>query len=361
MGVHYFYGRMLHLFDINKRLESHLTEILFRRTYAKKYLSSEAVYGVIKFSRSLSGGRFETVWLAQVGPDWKIPDPIRAIVERRPRDAFYLYRGGVSDFSVGHISLEIRKVCHGAAIVKDDGMGAEIRKKINNKIDEINRRDSKAGCNINSGYNISHYIPAFSDEELSDLYLSRCMMNYGLSYPTDVDAIDVGAQGEFRIFEFKRKDPSGGYYKPSPFIKVVDYKRRWKDISGKIKPFAGRGEVLEVLQDSIPCVPVVERCFGLDLYSHVGTVMDTVFYGGSYNYVIWNRSPCGIENLIDADLQPVGGFDLLECRALNLRNFCGFNFTEAIKSGSVHEKNISGRPRMQLMIKLSDFSKVQLS
>lgn len=96
----------------------------------------------------------------------------------------------------------------------------------------------------------------------------------------------------------------------------------------------------------------------MDFYSHTRTVIDCVFKGIEYVYIIWNRSPSSIEKLVSHNLEPKDGFYL--CSAvIDINSFCGFNYTDVSDNGSIHRRHGKNRKaRFQNMIAADLFKPV---
>ncbi|KTG18926.1 hypothetical protein AUR67_17380 [Pseudoalteromonas sp. XI10] len=158
---------------------------------------------------------------------------------------------------------------------------------------------------------------------LKSLLAQRVLMNKGLKFPVDIDAIEI--KNDLLIFhEFKRKDPCRGRVRKahspvnSRFLNHAEY---------EIKNNRLDNSKLEIAHDT--------RFYGLDK-SHIGNLEYCFENQIDYVYTIWDSSEISKYPRLDELFTPNDGpkkQPKIVSRKLSLSDFNHFTYTEGNESG----------------------------
>lgn len=200
-----FLSDMLHRFDEGKRLESILTEEVFKRKYGLVNLSEEASYGWMKSAHDKGYG---SDWYLCLSNGSRIPWSTKQLMRKykNSEDRFFVIHSssiddfsGEVDFKVYGLELKGEKL----EACEDADISSCLVNKINEKIRKLR------GKSVNNW--IYPYLCRLSDHEIANIYIGRCLMDFALKFPKDIDAIDV-KDNKVVFYEFKRKDSATSYY-----------------------------------------------------------------------------------------------------------------------------------------------------
>lgn len=187
-----------------------------------------------------------------------------------------------------------------------------------------------------------------SQHSLERLFSTRCLMNFGGLYLTDIDALGITEDNELELIEFKRKDPTRGVqYTPLP---IVDSWAQIHEFLARADFHACKNEKrLEELRNDGRWNEELIPSFGLD-GSHVRTLRLCIAAGIRYQYVIWHSSIKSLSNLLSADFKPLVDVHL-QTRYMTENCFIGVSWTTGEDSGEYSDKI-----RFQGMTPLSAFT-----
>jgi len=351
-------SEMLHRMDAGKRLEAIVTELVFRRTYGYSELSPAATYGWMTTDSSCAERR------KKFGRDWyicaksvnEIASCTSALINAFERKdyRFFLVTDIVIHNSAGTVEFRVLKLENnegGVQAYLDKAITADLMEKVNARVRRVH------GQAAISTWSILPYLQHVESDELLSLYTSRCLMDFGLDFPTDIDAVDVSS-GKLIVYEFKRKDPSDSYYMPNSHVSLPSYGKYFENVKKSLLNNQGnstRNDTHSELITNHNATFYEMQCYGLDYRSHVKNFITCNFNGVVYRYVIWNRSQDPIPEMVAPNLFPLGSFILMQAD-LKPASFAGFNFTEPRKSGDVQKKRIT---RFQCMVPKSHFTPAQ--
>lgn len=277
---------------------------------------------------------------------------IRTIKSRRKDDRFFVLRPKIEQRnSIINISFDAREV-----LIKDATKFIKIyspecrslENSINSKIDR--NLQVLSGISIHGiSESIRDWLVNIDIESIESILASRCLMNFGLDFPKDIDALmysKINKDYSLSIIEYKRKYPTSGPRRIPPFINEKYILSDYLEILNKEISLA---EYTSWKKDTQPC-------FGLDR-SHANNVYFCLNTNINYIYIIWNSNDRNLENLITKELLiKRHTFDNSEIRFLQLQqnSFDGISRTDGKDSGSFTKET-----RFQLMIKMDDFSKAR--
>jgi hypothetical protein len=337
--------RMLHAMDGEKVLQAILTEELFRRTYCAGHLSRHASFGWIVTSK-----RDRTEWYLVLAEGESIPASAVALVQRLP-DSHTAYAVEVIDSGCAKPGLSVRvwslqRCGDGLDQVEERDLSMMFAQQANPHV-----RSLGTGSMPDQAW-LGEYVACLPRETLRVTFARRCIMNYVLQYPKDIDVIEL-RDGQLTFIEFKRKDPARRYYSPPVKLLVKEYGRLFETM--RVPAGAGHEQVRRTIEEA-GCVAREAMCYGLDYRSHVSSVLLCHRLRIGYRYVVWNHPAVPIGQLLDRHLRPVGGINL-ESSEVVLGSFAGFNFNVGKKRGDIHVRHgrANAPPRFQLMIPKSSF------
>jgi hypothetical protein len=208
-------------------------------------------------------------------------------------------------------------------------------------------------------------------DELERLLITRCLMNFGGLYLTDIDAVGRTAEGQLEFIEFKRKDAARGRdaYKaiPAPSAESASWvyleqaaqlRKRFNPLPRELKG-AGKDESSKKIRQAKAdlnrhlaqsgCWQKAAECdcFGLD-ESHARTVQLAAIADMGYRYIIWNSSESDPNKLFTGELLPSEAQDLV-FMLVKPRHFDRITKTVGPDSGTYTSKI-----RFQLLIPVQD-------
>ena len=193
---------------------------------------------------------------------------------------------------------------------------------------------------------ISNWLSHESTRELERLFSTRCLMNFGEQYLTDIDAVGLDDDGELEIIEFKRKDPAKGK-KYKPVFNTENPPPSLEQYFSIIDSLESAPENFEIeLNNTRNWEYHRTPSFGLDS-SHLRTLQLCLAAKIRYRYAIWNSSIKKPSELLSFDFEPLNSIDICSCH-LTASCFTGISFTKGKDSGSY-----TPRPRFQLMTRWS--------
>lgn len=343
--------------DGYKRLEGHITELAFQKAYCQKRLSDEASYG---WMQSVHDDDFDYDWYLCLDNLNNVPSSVGALFDKlngKGSHCFYIVSSPDYDSITSTLYFEVH-------IISQSGEGYELERvpDLEQKILRIINAKIQAMDLSGAMGELEDYLHFIHGNELIRLLVSRCLMNFALKIPRDIDAVDMDDAGDITFIEFKRKDAADSYYVRNGFLPITQYGKYFRSINEKIHDGAARGDVHRVLVDDFHAKHTLEECFGLDYYSHVKNVILCYFNNIKYLYVIWERSPKNnIASLVNKDLSLAGSTKGREV-LVGLGSFSGFNYTVDEDRGSIHQRySKSDKPRYQMMIPIGRFSPVDIA
>lgn len=285
------------------------------------------------------------------------------------------------------------------------GLKAESNKLVGLDIDVLEYKDNRwqpsmeyealvEGCLHDKGWlsrwSVNHKIPqenrpfrdhfeALTAAELNRLLVTRVLLNNGIGYPVDIDAVFL-RNGAFGVVEYKRKDPMQGHFafveQPPDmenfltnlkkdfinFLSTNDAMERESRINYEtVRKYFWmfiqrdhRGRLISQYEK--------ESCFGLDV-SHFRMAEFCKKLGMHYRYLIWNHARPGEgESLLSEELLPV----LEDEQLLFLTNKSrylvvdGLNLTIGNDSGSF-TGNVSSAQAKERRLDLYDSIRLQVT
>lgn len=277
---------------------------------------------------------------------------LRQILSASPSDEFFLLQPVVSlsdalpsiTWNVGEITLT-----KGLSLRYDRTTTAQV---LESQLDDRTTNALKERAQLPVIETISPWLTHENHQELERLLCTRCLMNFGGFFLTDIDAVGITDEGGLEFLEFKRKYPAGGlkYTRASTvggptsidqYLAMVE--------SSELKGAGLRAE----LRNGERWKPHFISSFGLDT-SHVRTVQLCLRADIKYQYIIWNSHVTELSDLLSFDFRPVADIRL-ETHYMTSGCFSAISFTEGKDSGTY-----SRNRRFQAMIPVESFISISI-
>ncbi|MNY89368.1 hypothetical protein D3C78_56590 [compost metagenome] len=275
---------------------------------------------------------------------------IRHIKSKRPEDRFFILKSQILpnkdlitiEFDFQEILIDSENRLYRRRNEACRNYRASTKQSISKNLDSLAAIDIKQIPG-----SIDLWLNNISESELEIILATRCLMNFGLQYATDIDALVYSENdllNPIKIIEYKRKYPTSGSRRVPLLISEEN----------KLKKYLGLFNDKNSLSDFLSWEKKTDSCFGLDR-SHASNASFCLNNNIDYIYLIWNSRETSLEELITHDFFIKDRvFDNSNINYLNLKDhhFDGFSRTDGKDSGSLTEDT-----RFQLMIKEVDFQK----
>jgi len=136
------------------------------------------------------------------------------------------------------------------------------------------------------------WFAGLSVDELELLFVNRCLMNFGLNRPGDIDALALDEHMQPVLIEFKRKNPAKGRrtFGGHRVVGAQDLVGAAFEIAGCLVVAKSADEGTEIYERECKARHLDWRrrdCFGLDLI-HYRTLQLCYECGVRYHYFIWD-------------------------------------------------------------------------
>lgn len=295
---------------------------------------------------------------------------VARILEVRPADRFFTVRATLSVPSSGGlpaIGWEAQGV-DGAGSAKtrlDQKEALKLGKSIGRNVkDALEARRS-----LEHAGEIAHWLRLLDEKTLERLLVTRCLMNFGDLYLTDIDAVARAPSGQLEFVEFKRKSPARGQdawkLVPAPadesaarvFLEhtaQLDKRFNPPDLRrlGRDERHRALNDALERLGQHLQASSRWQQAdeypgFGLD-ESHVRNVQLAARADMTYRYIIWNSDENDPDKLFGEDMVP-RDTEKFVYMLVRPRHFDRITKTSGRKSGTYTRKI-----RFQLLIPVGD-------
>jgi hypothetical protein len=366
----------------SKRLHSMITENYFEKELAEKVCAGSP-------EDLAFGWTYRTNWASDNRHWFKISDGsgkessaafIRSIHCFRPGDRFFLIIDMNCRFesaSVPDVSLTVKEiVVEKNLIIYPENLSRDVQRmphEITTRIKaELEKRE---GLQVAQPY-ASRFRKHYSSAQLQRLLITRCIMNFGGLYLTDIDAVGISRCGQIQMIEFKRKTAAQGkdWYAavpdPEPWNRLAEYRSRIKSLreelpskmelkrahnEGQRYQLVRKGDALvqaQLAEHSKWAKRPPELIFGLD-DSHASNVALCCAGGMLYTHLVWESSCMRADELLDENLKPLTQPVLL-CLDILPEHFCGLTKTNGVKSGT-YDHGV----RFQVTIRKEEFKPVR--
>lgn len=340
--------------EFNKRLPSLITEYFFSQ-HLKNIKGIDLPQTVIHGWMYQGGYREKPRRWFKLSENTPPSDPrnkaneafIKHIKSRRPEDRFFILKPKIQyeknliriEFDFQEILIDSKNSLYRRRNEATRSYQTSTKLSISEKLNAISKIDLKEIPG-----SIEPWLQKISVPELEKIFATRSLMNFGLKYATDIDAIAYSENGKsknIKIIEYKRKYPASGPRRVPPL------NDEHNKLSKYLSLFKGN-----TIPDFLSWEKKTDSCFGLDR-SHASNVNFCLKNNIEYIYLIWNSRETRLEELITNDfLIKKSEFNQSKINflALNDHHFDGFSRTDGQDSGSLTEDT-----RFQLMIKESAF------
>ncbi|WP_175624405.1 MULTISPECIES: hypothetical protein [Oxalobacteraceae] len=285
---------------------------------------------------------------------------ILSVAQASPKDRFFVVDWSVEEEQNAPPSLnwKIKEVIVNAGNIKwaSNQKLAEYQSKTISKSVKA-ALESRKNCEHNGL--ISKWLMRIGSEHLKRLLITRCLMNFGGLYLTDIDAVGTDTSGRTQIIEFKRKDPAKGNdcYQLLPLPPAKETISTYLNvIATELDPIKKNKVELNATfknKDRWKQMPA-EACFGLDT-SHAKNIELCERTGMIYRHIIWNNDEKTPGNLLEADLTPVHFQNLL------MLTVCAKHIEKISRTGGRDSGSYTTNTRFQLMIPEKIFEPVKIA
>ncbi|NTW80048.1 MAG: hypothetical protein HGB32_07865 [Geobacteraceae bacterium] len=354
--------------DSVQRLQGLVSELSFEKFFSQKVFSEKISYGW--FSKVRNSTNDQRDWYKVAVTSYNLSDAEKKLVDKLSRNGhrFFIIHPTISIGSPPGIKLELTQYMHGRygawPKVKNNELvrrTESLEKKIVKKLKEFSGKISKKEG--------KDWLITLAISDLEILFATRCLLDFGIEYATDVDGIYYdSAEEKLNFIEFKRKDPAHRYFSLLNTSTISQYRVKSKEYSeiliDRIRLASGdeierlrsqqEQEINNKLNDSTVWNKTVDECFGLDL-SHITNVELCEKNSIKYNYVIWNHSRGKLNTLFDMKFKPKDNPEVL-LKVVAVEDLRGMHFTIGKKSGSFTDD-----PRFQMMIPKDLFTECKIN